>query len=197
MFGNLKTTLRAQTEKRKAKKHKKKRDNVDEKHKIVEKKKSVPEHTSDRSFHLTSLPYEATKRQISSFFVEHGCDVVSCRMVRKEGSFTGVAFLDVLDEKSALAALTIHQNFVFLGRKINVRPTGTKEDLKRIVASRSSRGGRGGRGGRGRGRGHGRGGRTTIGNKRRRDEAPLTKRQRAKRAAIIAARGRGGRGKKK
>ena len=70
MFSNLKATLRAQTNKKTGKKKTKKKEYLDEKKKkkIVGEKKRVPEHTSDRSFHLTSLPYEATKRQISSFF---------------------------------------------------------------------------------------------------------------------------------
>jgi RNA recognition motif-containing protein len=199
MFANLKSTLRAQQSSNEESKKKKKNVKFSEKKKKhVEKKgkkKTTVESTSDRSFHVTSLPYEATKRQISAFFVDNGCDVVSCRMVMKQGSFNGVAFLDVLDEKSALAALRIHQNVVFLGRKINVRPTVSKDDLKRIVASRGTH--TRGRGGRGGGRGGRPSSRSNVGKKRpRRDEAPLTKRQRAKRAAIIAARGGRGRGRR-
>jgi len=114
------------------------------------------------SVHVTNLPLDATKLSIHHTFTEKGCDVISTRQVynhhvsrddrqknitdRKNG-FTGVAFVDFADKKSYDTALEMHQtpwddddNVAktkkvrgMYRRRINVRPTKTKEELSQIV----------------------------------------------------------------
>lgn len=89
------------------------------------------------SLHLTQLSYEANEYEIRTVFAEAGCLISSIRLVYDgigtERTFRGVAFLDVCDELSYKKALSLNRRML-LGRKMNVRPTKTKEELTDIVA---------------------------------------------------------------
>eukprot|EP00978_Attheya_sp_CCMP212_P033458 scaffold135107_cov49-Attheya_sp.AAC.4 len=106
------------------------------------------------SLHITQLPFEASEAEIRQAFVTKGCRISSLRLVydfnpgyKKNGGdrkkFRGVAFLDVMDKDSYEKALALHSSKLFLdkgrhrgrfgGRKVNVRPTRTKEELTQIV----------------------------------------------------------------
>lgn len=92
------------------------------------------------SLHITQIPYECTELDIRSHFAAKGCAVVSIRMVydetgegKKSKRFRGVAFCDVADETSYDTALKELHRSRILGRKINVRPTRTREELSNIV----------------------------------------------------------------
>jgi hypothetical protein len=106
------------------------------------------------SLHITQLPFEASEAEIRQAFATKGCRISSLRLVydfnpgyKKNGGdrkkFRGVAFLDVVDKDSYEKALALHSSKLFLdkgrhrgrfgGRKVNVRPTRTKEELTQIV----------------------------------------------------------------
>mmetsp|Transcript_18513 Transcript_18513/g.27442 ORF Transcript_18513/g.27442 Transcript_18513/m.27442 type:complete len:270 (-) Transcript_18513:32-841(-) len=90
------------------------------------------------SLHLTNLPFDAVEYDIRSFFEGKGCLITSTRLVYDRAldagkAFRGVAFIDVADEKSYETALALTRS-VFQGRKINIRPTRTKEELADIVS---------------------------------------------------------------
>jgi len=100
---------------------------------------AVTPRTTERSFHITQIPFAARKAQIAQFFRDAGCSVDSCRSVIRGGKFIGVAFIDVADAASAEHALALNQA-TFMGRKINVRPTRSRTQLKQIVEERKRRG---------------------------------------------------------
>ena len=89
------------------------------------------------SLHLTQLSYDATDYDIRSLFTKKGCLISSVRLVYDSSAgqrtFRGVAFVDVADRESYAKALHLNRQ-VFMGRKINVRPTRTKKELADIVA---------------------------------------------------------------
>jgi RNA recognition motif-containing protein len=90
------------------------------------------------SLHITQIPFECTELDIRSHFAAKGCAVRSVRMVYDEiggkgKQFRGVAFCDVADEQSYELALKVIHRSRLLGRKINVRPTRTREELSNIV----------------------------------------------------------------
>jgi RNA recognition motif-containing protein len=89
------------------------------------------------SLHLTQLSFDAKEYDIRQLFEKRGCLLSSVRLVydRFEGAklFRGVAFIDVSDKTSYEKALALDRA-VFLGRKINVRPTKTHQELADIVA---------------------------------------------------------------
>ncbi|GAX20446.1 hypothetical protein FisN_22Hh012 [Fistulifera solaris] len=103
---------------------------------------TTPNRSSTRpkklSLHITQIPYECSELDIRSHFAAKGCAVRFVRMVYDETGgkgkqFRGVAFCDVADEQSyELALKEIHRSRL-LGRKINVRPTRTREELSNIV----------------------------------------------------------------
>ena len=88
------------------------------------------------SIHLTQLSYDTKEYDIRTLFEKHGCVLTSVRKVYdrsgSEKTFRGVAFVDVADKKSYDMALALDRR-VLLGRRINVRPTKTKEELANIV----------------------------------------------------------------
>ena len=102
----------------------------------IEADESIPLHKTRQnktySLHVTQLSYQASDFDIRSFFISKGCLVTSVRLVRSDGQFKGVAFVDVRDETSFQAALKCHR-MVHLGRKINVRPVLSKEELSQIA----------------------------------------------------------------
>ena len=92
------------------------------------------------SLHLTKVPYAATQTDIRFAFGQKGCNITSIRLVydrdQKTGEkhFRGVAFVDLADEKSYKRGLEFHNKpFLGSGRKVNVRPTRTKNELSEIV----------------------------------------------------------------
>jgi len=127
---------------------------------------------SQFSLHITNLPYNATKQEIEQVFSSKGCEITSTRLVfnhhksrRDEGrnkknapkdsnDFTGVAFVDVANEKSYKLGLELDKSTwnaasggdakekekdTQKGRgyrrmTLNVRPTKTKEELAEIVS---------------------------------------------------------------
>ena len=93
------------------------------------------------SVHLTQIPYAATDMEIRQHFFAKGVSIKSLRMVYDRGvdgrrQFRGVAFCDLTDEASYRLSLSLHKS-VLMGRKINVRPTKSKEELTDIVAATS------------------------------------------------------------
>jgi hypothetical protein len=97
------------------------------------------------SVHITQLPYEATVREVRSLFEKRGCNITSTRFVygrdtrkgHSEQSFRGVAFCDFSDKVSFDNALKLDKTqFPNHGRRINVRPTKTQEQLADIVERR-------------------------------------------------------------
>jgi len=101
--------------------------------------RSLPTPTKTFSLHVTQLSYDATDYDIRDLFISKGCLVTSVRlcytdrdsetMTRK---FKGVAFVDVADEASYKEATKLHRTY-HLGRRINVRPTLSKNDIGRIA----------------------------------------------------------------
>ena len=89
------------------------------------------------SLHVTQLSYEANEHGIRTIFAEAGCLISSIRLVYDgigaERTFRGVAFLDVCDEESYKKALALNRRML-LGRRMNVRPTKSKDELIDIVA---------------------------------------------------------------
>ena len=89
------------------------------------------------SLHLTQLSFETKEYELRTFFEKNGCILTSVRKVYdgsgQQKTFRGVAFVDVSDKVSYDKALSLNRR-VLLGRKINVRPTKTKEELGDIVA---------------------------------------------------------------
>mmetsp|Transcript_6798 Transcript_6798/g.12615 ORF Transcript_6798/g.12615 Transcript_6798/m.12615 type:complete len:208 (-) Transcript_6798:108-731(-) len=95
------------------------------------------------SIHLSQLPFDISKAKIAAHLEEHGVKISEAHGVRfcyekDSGDFTGVAFIDVVDEKSFKSALKLHRQR-FGGRLINVRPTKTKNELVGIVAARDAK----------------------------------------------------------
>lgn len=88
------------------------------------------------SLHLTQLSFDTKEYDIRTLFEKNGCVLASVRKVYdrsgSEKTFRGVAFVDVSDKKSYDMALALDRR-VLLGRRINVRPTKTKEELANIV----------------------------------------------------------------
>ena len=81
---------------------------------------------------VTQLPYTCDKDEVRALFEKAGCSVKGCRLVIKNGKFTGVGFVDVEDTKSMELGQGLHRS-AFKGRKINVRPTVSPQELARIA----------------------------------------------------------------
>jgi len=92
------------------------------------------------SLHITQLPYDCTEFDLRKLFAEHGCSQIqSIRLVYdydargQKTVFRGVAFVDLLDSKSFEAALKLNHKTSIRGRKLNIRPCRSKEELAEIV----------------------------------------------------------------
>ena len=114
------------------------------------------------SLHITNLPHSTDQNAVHRYFANEGCRVYSTRLVYNHhisnrerldekkktntinNGFTGVAFIDVADKQSYENALTLDkgpwkedgvESIGWRGRvrRINVRPTRTKEELAKIV----------------------------------------------------------------
>lgn len=104
--------------------------------------------TAPKSFslHLTKVPFDATQSTIRCAFIEKNCRIASVRLVydtdqkSRERKFRGVAFVDLEDEASYSIGLKQH-NTAFLGgkRRVNVRPTKTRNELSEIVKKTEER----------------------------------------------------------
>jgi hypothetical protein len=102
-----------------------------------------PIETAVYSVHVTQIAYTATDMEIRHHFAAKGISIDSLRMVFDRGvdgrrQFRGVAFIDLADEQSYRLSLTLHKSLL-KGRKINVRPTKSKEELTDIVATTSQK----------------------------------------------------------
>ncbi|GFH53770.1 hypothetical protein CTEN210_10246 [Chaetoceros tenuissimus] len=128
--------------------------------------KTKEEQNAKYSLHITNLPYHVQKHDIEEAFKNKGCDIISTRLVynyhvsrrtykderrgdkqvTNENGFTGVAFIDVRDEKSYKLALSMDKTVLgdddneekgkgrgWRRRKMNVRPTKTQKELADIV----------------------------------------------------------------
>jgi hypothetical protein len=91
------------------------------------------------SLHITQLPFDAIELDIRQHFSEKGCVITSIRLVYdkdehgRNALFRGVAFMDLLDQASYDIALKLNRSKV-RGRKLNIRPTRSKEELANIVS---------------------------------------------------------------
>jgi RNA recognition motif-containing protein len=88
------------------------------------------------SLHVTQLSFDVKEYDIRTLFETNGCVVTSVRKVYDRSgnakTFRGVAFVDVSGKASYEKALSLDRR-VLHGRRINVRPTKTKEELADIV----------------------------------------------------------------
>ncbi|KAG7366239.1 RNA recognition motif containing protein [Nitzschia inconspicua] len=92
------------------------------------------------SLHITQLPFDLIEMDLRKFFAEQGCSVTSIRLVYdrdvrgNKTVFRGVAFVDMLDEASYDRALKLNHKASIRGRKLNIRPTRSKQELASIVS---------------------------------------------------------------
>lgn len=98
-----------------------------------------PLQTRDLSLHITQLPYDTNELDLRRLFAEQGCKLSSIRLVYDKDEkgrktvFRGVAFVDLFDQESYDKALSLNRKSNIRGRKLNVRPTRSKEELASIV----------------------------------------------------------------
>lgn len=93
----------------------------------------------DLSLHITQLPYDTIELDLRRLFAEKGCRLSSIRLVYdrdekgRKTVFRGVAFIDLLDAESYEKALAMNRKSTIRGRKLNIRPTRSKQELASIV----------------------------------------------------------------
>ena len=98
------------------------------------------EKTHDLSLHITQLPYDANELDLRRLFAEQGCRISSIRLVYdrdekgRKTVFRGVAFVDLVDKESYDKALSLNRKSPIRGRKLNIRPTKSKQELASIVS---------------------------------------------------------------
>jgi RNA recognition motif-containing protein len=91
------------------------------------------------SLHITQLPFDSSELDLRKFFAEHGCRCTSIRLVYDRDVqghktvFRGVAFVDLADAASYEAALKLNHKASIRGRRLNIRPTRSKQELADIV----------------------------------------------------------------
>lgn len=94
---------------------------------------------TDLSLHITQLPYDTNELDLRRLFAEHGCAITSIRLVYdrddkgRKTVFRGVAFVDLLNPTSYDKALSLNRKSTIRGRKLNIRPTRSKQELATIV----------------------------------------------------------------
>jgi RNA recognition motif-containing protein len=94
----------------------------------------------DLSLHITQLPYDANELDLRRLFAEQGCRISSIRLVYdrdekgRKTVFRGVAFVDLVDKESYDKALSLNRKSPIRGRKLNIRPTKSKQELASIVS---------------------------------------------------------------
>jgi hypothetical protein len=92
------------------------------------------------SLHITQLPFDSTEMDLRKFFTEQGCALASIRLVYdhdiqgRRTVFRGVAFVDLLDQASYERALKLNHKASIRSRKLNIRPTRSKQELANIVS---------------------------------------------------------------
>ena len=104
------------------------------------------------SLHMTQLPYDANEWDIRQVLSQNGCGdeydefgtsnstISSIRLVYDRDSqgrktlFRGVAFVDFTTIEAYKTALSLHHKVKLRGRKLNLRPTKTKNELAQIVS---------------------------------------------------------------
>lgn len=91
-----------------------------------------PDQPTKWSVHVTQIPYQATQIDLRRHFYTQCCMIDDVRLVLRDGNFTGVAFLDLANQASYDGALKLHKSSL-LGRRINVRPVRSREELGSIV----------------------------------------------------------------
>ena len=103
------------------------------------RERKTSEEKKTYSLHVTQLSYDATDYDIRDLFISKGCLVTSVRLVYTNRDsetlirkFKGVAFVDVADEASFALAAELHRTY-HLGRRINVRPTLSRDELACIA----------------------------------------------------------------
>lgn len=112
-------------------------DSAEEELKAATNQLSTPQNLS---LHITQLPYDSTEFDLRKLFAEQGCSITSIRLVYDHDTegrktvFRGVAFCDFLDVTSYHNALKLHHKSSIRGRKLNIRPCKSKEELAAIVA---------------------------------------------------------------
>ncbi|KAL3924976.1 MAG: hypothetical protein SGILL_000714 [Bacillariaceae sp.] len=111
----------------------------------VDQRTQQEEHSSSSqqqqsfSLHITQLPFDTSDLDLRKFFSEHGCTCTSIRLVYDrdmQGNktvFRGVAFVDLSDAGSYETALKLNHKASIRGRKLNIRPTRSKQELADIV----------------------------------------------------------------
>lgn len=99
----------------------------------------LPSGNKTYSLHITQLPFDANDLDIRQLFAQQGCIITSVRLVYdrdergRKTLFRGVAFADFLDAASYENALKLNRASV-RGRKVNIRPSRSKEELADIVS---------------------------------------------------------------
>jgi RNA recognition motif-containing protein len=95
------------------------------------------------SLHVTQVSYQATAMDLRRHFSEAGCTVTDVRLLfdgrQRRRRFRGVAFVDAADRQSYETALEQRHGSVLLGRRINVRPVKSVEELASISAQTKER----------------------------------------------------------
>jgi len=92
------------------------------------------------SLHITQLPYDANELDLRQLFMEQDCAITSIRLVYdrdlegRKTVFRGVAFVDFADQGSYDRARKLHHRTSIRGRKLNIRPCRSREELAEIVA---------------------------------------------------------------
>ena len=91
------------------------------------------------SLHITQLPFDSSEMDLRKFFAQHGCQCTSIRLVYdrdvqgRKTVFRGVAFVDLADVESYNTALKLNHKASIRSRKLNIRPTRSKQELADIV----------------------------------------------------------------
>jgi len=97
---------------------------------------------------INQAPFTATKEDIAAHFstalgLSAAAVAPSVRLVYKNGSFGGVAFVDVRDWSKIKPALALHQSSLRCAdgaaRRINVREAVSKEDLAKLAERSTSK----------------------------------------------------------
>ena len=96
------------------------------------------------SLHITQLPFDTNELDLRRLFAEQGCAVSSIRLVYdrdehgRKTVFRGVAFVDLSTSDSYEKALALNRKSSIRGRKLNIRPTRSKQELANIVSQTQS-----------------------------------------------------------
>ena len=87
------------------------------------------------TLYINQLNLATTKHDLRQYLTAAGCRVMDCRVVYKDHTSTGVAYVDVADEDSMQVGLSLHQE-TFAESKLLVRRHVSREELLNIVRSK-------------------------------------------------------------